>query len=86
MAIKVCEWCGKPFDGRTSKRFCSLSCSSKYSNSIRWPNDWPKKSEKALYDCPYNEGCACERMKCNKCGWNPEVAEARTKAMEESWK
>ena len=29
--------------------------------------------------CKYNEGCECDTQECDKCGWNPEVAERRLK-------
>ena len=34
-------------------------------------------------DCPYQETVACDlsERRCNKCGWNPEVAEQRLKRM-----
>ena len=33
--------------------------------------------------CPYNRGCSCEVQECDKCGWNPEVAESRLKKFKE---
>ena len=38
-----------------------------------------KKDKKSYmaYDCPYNEGCACHRMECHRCGWNPKVHKER---------
>lgn len=27
--------------------------------------------------CPYNYEIDCENMKCDRCGWNPEVAKKR---------
>ena len=41
-------------------------------------NDRPKrKNYYKVFDCPYNEGCRCEKMDCKRCGWNPKVDEAR---------
>lgn len=34
------------------------------------------------FDCPYNEGVACDKDKqqpCHRCGWNPKVAQDRLK-------
>ena len=38
-------------------------------------------------ECPYNDGVECsQRIGCDRCGWNPEVAEARKKSLRErSW-
>lgn len=37
-----------------------------------------KEQECGTDICPYNEGVACREPKmCGKCGWNPEVMEAR---------
>ena len=30
--------------------------------------------------CPYNREVDCKSSKCDRCGWNPEVAQARLKA------
>lgn len=27
--------------------------------------------------CPYNDACQCMVKKCNRCGWNPTVAQMR---------
>lgn len=32
------------------------------------------------FDCPHNEGVACDDYKqkpCHRCGWNPKVAQKR---------
>ena len=36
-----------------------------------------------MYECKYAPAGSvhCERMICSKCGWNPEVALARLKAI-----
>lgn len=36
-----------------------------------------EKQPKGPFQCPHNEGCACKRKECHKCGWNPKVAKAR---------
>ena len=33
-----------------------------------------KKQRPKKIPCPYNDGCACERKECYKCGWNPKVS------------
>lgn len=30
-----------------------------------------------LHDCRFNAGCACEKMICSRCWWNPAVAAQR---------
>lgn len=39
------------------------------------------KEERRLYSCQFNEGCACEKRQCGRCGWNPAVAEMRTRVI-----
>lgn len=35
-----------------------------------------------MYKCDFNPvGVQCERKECSKCGWNPEVAQARLEAI-----
>lgn len=38
---------------------------------------------KKFVQCPYNEGCRCKPKdkECDKCGWNPVVAEKRKKVV-----
>lgn len=38
------------------------------------------KQKNGKYACPHNPGCACERMNCKSCGWNPSVDKARREA------
>lgn len=33
--------------------------------------------------CKYNHGCECETQNCDKCGWNPAVADRRLKKFRE---
>lgn len=30
-----------------------------------------------IYQCDHNIWVQCEKKECDKCGWNPEVAQAR---------
>lgn len=34
-----------------------------------------------MYICNFNKFISCEVKECHKCGWNPEVAYARLKAI-----
>ena len=36
-----------------------------------------KKQRPKKIHCQYNDGCACERKECYKCGWNPKVSDRR---------
>lgn len=36
--------------------------------------------------CPYNRECRCTVLECEKCGWNPEVAERRLEKLREQFK
>ena len=31
--------------------------------------------------CPHNEGVACTTAKCERCGWDPTVAQKRLEAL-----
>lgn len=44
------------------------------------------RAEQRIYQCPFNEMCACEKRQCAKCGWNPVVATMRTEAFEKQWR
>ena len=44
------------------------------------------RGEQRIYQCPFNEMCACEKRQCAKCGWNPVVATMRTEAIEKQWR
>ena len=84
MAEFVCEYCGETFTGPNVShkyRFCSKSCATlwrtrTYDVRLSW------KFENGKWQCPYNEGVACEHRVCTKCGWNPEVLKKRIKEME----
>ena len=41
---------------------------------------WERIEEDGRWQCPYNLEVSCDVRYCNKCGWNPVVAEARFKA------
>lgn len=81
MAEFICEHCGKTFTGSnvTHKyRFCGKSCAAlgragAYDVRLNW------KFENGKWQCPYNEGVACEHRVCTKCGWNPRVDRQRRK-------
>lgn len=34
-----------------------------------------------MYQCDYQKFVECEKKQCDKCGWNPEVAQARLEAI-----
>ena len=45
-----------------------------------------KKSTAKLWDCQYQMNVGCDDRNCEKCGWNPAVAEARNdKILEKLW-
>ena len=71
----TCIVCGKKGIDRSNshdKKFCSKKCSRRnwYLTHL---DDQPEKQ-----DCKYNEGVSCFDGKCEKCGWNPEVAKRRS--------
>lgn len=70
--IFTCPVCGVQKEDRTvqgNQIFCSIRCA----NAAR-----PKPEP-----CPNNSGVWCAVRKCDCCGWNPDVAAARTKAYAE---
>lgn len=82
----ICQGCGIPFfSDRKDRTFCSHSCAGE--NRIRTCGmahcdtslNWKKVH--GVWKCPYNDAVGCTFRKCDKCGWNPEVADARTKAI-----
>lgn len=89
--VKItCKVCGKEkwVDiGHAGQKFCSRECVNKgrvlhnedFDISLQW-----KLSSKSTWVCPYNEGVTCEKRTCNRCGWKPEVAKARTEEFMET--
>lgn len=86
MFEKQCAFCGKTFTIPLSARkqkCCSRSCAGRLSalKDVDLTFDW-KKEQDGKYTCRYNpEGCKCSNRKCLDCGWNPEVAKARTEKL-----
>jgi hypothetical protein len=83
-----CEYCGMPVHSEYL-RFCSRSCASKARSGVPYVEvdtsiDWEKVNGK--YKCPYQRFVSCTNRDCDHCGWNPEVAKARTKAFMEQRK
>ena len=37
------------------------------------------KKQKGMHECPHNKECLCRTKDCYNCGWNPKVAQARSK-------
>lgn len=42
------------------------------------------RQDQRIYQCPFNQACACEKRQCAKCGWNPVVATQRSMNIEKS--
>ena len=69
---RSCVVCGSLFTAlRSDSKYCCRKCANK-ARSFK---------EVIHYECPYNKELDCTSQKCNKCGWNPEVAKARMEAM-----
>lgn len=90
----ICKGCGKVFtDTRADRVYCSHSCSATNRDrgtgtahcdtSLEWKRT---ESNALLWECPYNNAVGCSFRKCDRCGWNPEVAKARTEAFERKLK
>lgn len=73
----TCIVCGKKGIDRShsyNKKFCSQPCRER---------NWYLAHRVVNSDeqcCKYNDGVACSDAKCDKCGWNPEVAKKRQEA------
>jgi hypothetical protein len=81
--IKLCQYCGGPITGK-GKKYCSCSCAARATNQKRRGFDnlpWVKVNDRE-YQCIFNTGVVCQDRECATCGWNPIVAEARTRARE----
>ena len=71
-----CGWCGKLFQPiRPSHLFCSKDCYAAAAYTVN------KKPIPVELSCSYNEQLICSMHTCSKCGWNPEVAQARLDAI-----
>lgn len=86
---KRCEYCGGPMSFY-SKRFCSTSCAARSRGGVErvevdMSYDW-KSAGGGLWQCRYKEFIQCKDRNCAKCGWNPEVAQARLNAIIEQRK
>lgn len=77
----LCEYCGQPIL-MEGQRFCSQSCAAK----ARWgvkhvvvdeSYEW-EKAIGSLWKCRYQGHVMCSDRDCTNCGWNPEVAAARS--------
>ena len=69
----TCVNCGKVVKVQRKwqlKTFCSKSCAVAYRYKVKY--------EQQGGSCIYHPvGVICYRQECSKCGWNPEVAQAR---------
>lgn len=86
---RYCEYCGAPLSFY-NKRFCSYSCAAKGNRGVEqvevdMSHDW-KSAGQGLWICRYRKHIRCKDRNCAKCGWNPEVAEARSRAIMEQRK
>lgn len=85
-----CEYCGTVKIVKYKSeigRYCSHTCANKDTRSkhidVDLSYDWKsyKKGCHTMYVCRYNENVSCNDRNCGKCGWNPEVEAARSKAI-----
>lgn len=81
---KKCRYCGKEYNGESAQKYCSRLCANRgrrtiernqYDHSLIWERS---AGDKTRWQCPYNENVSCNVRECNKCGWHPEVAKARS--------
>lgn len=64
---KTCPHCGNEFNtDRNEQIYCSRSCAQRI-----------RGRQNKEVGCPHNPTLICYERTCKKCGWNPEVAQAR---------
>lgn len=89
MYERKCLVCGNEFTtSRKGKVYCCRSCMLRnmYENGTKggcYDEDLEWKLVNGKWQCPYQKGVGCLTRYCDTCGWNPKVAEARTRAFME---
>lgn len=78
MAVRIqCKGCGKYFTAKSEyRKFCDAACYDRF-HKIK---NAPIPTEVA---CRFSDGVVCDKQECEKCGWNPEVAERRVAQIRE---
>lgn len=70
----TCLTCGAEFTSPSiDAKYCSYRCSARRN----WIEGRPQNTEEQ-FECPNNSGVICSKKECNRCGWNPDVATARS--------
>ena len=87
---KICPKCGIEFKTvRGYQKYCSTACSNRHRGQDKGdfdPSlDWKRDHDDGKWKCPYQSSVGCFVRECSRCGWNPEVAKARTEAYERKW-
>lgn len=91
MIEKKCEYCGKTMlleSSKSKKRFCNRSCANLSAYEVDTDMDYAwERLQGRLWKCRYVDSgeIACRVRRCSKCGWNPEVAEARTETIRQRY-
>lgn len=94
MYVKECPNCKEIFSAKDRKQVCCCrECANEYASVkaqmrrskkpiVEFDGDYEWiKGKDGKYACRYNQGCFCYTRNCERCGWNPAVAEERTKAI-----
>ena len=78
MPVNTCVYCGTVFPGRKNAKYCNVDCyRRKQAEEVAAK---PRLSQQTLQmdSCQFNEGVSCFPVgDCDKCGWNPDVAQKR---------
>lgn len=80
---RTCLYCDLKFmTPYKAQKFCCKTCANRGRYLIQERGDFDRtlsweKDEENKWQCPYQDGVSCHSRKCNKCGWNPEVAKSR---------
>lgn len=84
-----CAYCGE-VTNTVYQKYCSRACAARGVHGVEQIDvdmnyDWQEIGG-GLWNCRYRRNIQCKDRNCAKCGWNPEVAEARSKAIMEQRK
>lgn len=62
----------------------SCGCQGRGLGKRKDVHEWTKEATGRLWNCRYQRNVNCEDRNCEKCGWNPAVAKARSEEIQEN--
>lgn len=86
MPVQICVYCGSPFPGRATAKYCNRDCYYKSCKEETAAKDNQPAVEVYINACRFNDGVVClDQEHCNKCGWNPWIAQQRLARILSRW-